>query len=593
MDTFIKVITILLYYEFCFFPHCPASCEKSYISFVSSGIFEVWNLGNCWSRYRHRSQRRLMLSQTSAAILLPPVSNNSFHRRGQHKIRQKRQRSTRSMSQPKFISSDGNDAVHVTTNSGAPVEDTMNSLTLGERGPVVLSDFHLVEKLASFDREVVPERRVHARGVAVRGTFVCTHDITRYTSADPFTEIGKQTPVSVRFSTVIHSRHSPETLRDPRGFATKFYTSQGNWDVVGNLQPVFFIRDAMAFPDMVHAFKPNPRTERQEWYRILDFLSFHPECMHMLTFLLDDVGIPKNYETMNGSGVHTFVMLNKHGKETYVKFHWVSEQGEHNLISDEQIVDEVGLDFNHATSHLIDSIDSGHYPAWGLFIQVMDPETELNYEWGDPLDATKTWPEKDFPLIQCGRMVLNETMENQFLQGECLAFSPGNVIPGITFSDDKLLQGRIFSYADTQRYRLGSNYNQLPINAPRCPYMNRQYDGSGAVMERSKEVNYFPSIHTRDDTLNEVSVATQRKKVLGGEKMGRRGLSKENNFSQAGERWRGFDNKRKERFVIRVAETLNAPKVSKKLKATWIEYWTRCDHDLGSRIIAIVKMSNM
>ena len=494
------------------------------------------------------------------------------------------------MDPDKFTPRDANDAVHVTTNSGAPVEDSLNSLTLGERGPVLLSDFHLVEKIANFDREVIPERRVHARGVAARGVFVCTNDISRFTQADPFAQVGKRTPVSVRFSTVVHSRGSPETLRDPRGFATKFYTGQGNWDLVGNLEPVFFIRDAIQFPEMVHAFKPSPKTEKQEWHRILDFLSFHPECMHMMTWLLDDVGIPKNYETMNGAGVHTFVMINREGKETYVKFHWVSEQGEQFLLDDEA-VRVGGEDFSHATSHLIESIESGLFPAWQLNIQVMDPATELDHEWGDPLDPTKIWPEKDFPYIPVGRMVLNQNMDNQFLQGESLAFSPGNVIPGITFSQDKLLQGRIFSYADTQRYRLGANYLQIPINAPRCPFMNRQYDGAGATMHRKGDVNYFPSTMTRADTVGEEQVPNVKATVSGTQM--RRPLSKQNNFGQAGERWRSFDDKRRQRLVERAAGTLNAPKVSKRLKTTWIEYWTMCDPDLGARVAKLVKMSNM
>lgn len=498
-----------------------------------------------------------------------------------------------------LLPSDAADAAHLTTNSGAPVDDTLNSLTLGSRGPVLLSDFHLVEKLANFDREVIPERRVHARGIAAKGVFTCTHDVTRYTVASPFALVGKQTPVAVRFSTVVHSRGSPETLRDPRGFATKFYTQQGNWDLVGNLEPVFFIRDAAAFPEMVHAFKPSPRTERQEWSRILDFLSFHPECMHMLTFLLDDVGIPRNYETMNGAGVHTFVLINKKGRETYVKFHWVSEQGEHNLL-DEEACQVGGRDFSHATAHLIDSIEAGRFPAWRLMIQVMDPTTEMHHAWGDPLDPTKTWPEDQFPMHPVGRMVLNENMDNQFLESECIAFSPGNVIPGITFSQDKLLQGRIFSYADAQRYRLGANYLQMPVNAPQCPFMNRQYDGAGAVMHRSSDVNYFPS-RLNDGTkatagtkaVLEVARVTQHR---GGDVNGvpaRRALSKQNNFGQAGERWRSFDERRRERFVVRVSETLNAPRVSKQLQSIWIENWTRCDPQLGSRIAAKVKMSSL
>lgn len=494
------------------------------------------------------------------------------------------------MDRSDVLPSDAHDTPHITTNSGAPVDDSKNSLTVGERGPVLLSDFHLVEKLANFDREVIPERRVHARGIAARGVFVCTHDITKFTTAGPFTHVGKETEVAVRFSTVVHSRHSPETLRDPRGFATKFYTSEGNWDLVGNLEPVFFIRDAMQFPDMVHAFKPSPKTERQEWHRILDFLSFHPESLHMLTFLLDDVGIPRNYETMNGAGVHTFVMINATGKETYVKFHWLTEQGVHNL-SDEEARRIGGDDFNHATAHLIDSIESGRFPAWRLCIQTMDPATELQHAWGDPLDPTKIWPEKDFPMRPVGRMVLNTNMDNHFLQSEVLAFSPGNVIPGITFSADKLLQGRIFSYADTQRYRLGANYLQLPVNAPKCPFQNRQYDGAGAMMSRRKDVNYVPNASGREAHDN-VAERTQSSRPVAG-RMGRQHLCKQNNFGQPGERWREFDDARKERFVGRVADTLNAPKVSKTLKSTWIEYWTRCDRELGTRIAAKVKMSNM
>lgn len=494
------------------------------------------------------------------------------------------------MQNPQAYMSDSNDAVHVTTNSGAPVDDSLNSLTLGERGPVLLSDFHLVEKLANFDREVIPERRVHARGIAAKGLFICTRDITKFTIADPFTHVGKRTPITVRFSTVVHSRASPETLRDPRGFAAKFYTQQGNWDLVGNLEPVFFIRDAIQFPEMVHAFKPSPTTEKQEWHRMLDFLSFHPECMHMMTWLLDDVGIPKNYTTMNGAGVHTFVLINRQGKETYVKFHWISEQGEHNLLDDE--AKRVGgEDFSHATTHLLETIESGRFPAWLLKIQVMDPATELDHSWGDPLDPTKTWPEAQFPMIAVGRMVLNQNMDNHFLESESLAFSPGNVIPGITFSQDKLLQGRIFSYADTQRYRLGTNYLQIPINAPRCPFMNRQFDGSTAIMKRKSDVNYFPSVRSRTGTVGDGKVPHVKGEVRGTHM--RRPLSKQNNFMQAGERWRSFDEARRQRLVVRAAESLNAPKVSKNLKGTWIGFWTKCDPELGSRIAAIVKMSNL
>ena len=489
------------------------------------------------------------------------------------------------------------DSTTPTTNSGAPVDDTMNSLTVSERGPVLLSDFHLVEKLANFDRERIPERVVHARGVTARGEFVCTNPISQFTIAEPFSTQGKITPVAVRFSTVVHSRHSPETLRDPRGFATKFYTQKGNFDLVGNNFPVFFIRDAMAFPDMVHAFKPSPVTEQQEWHRVLDFLSFHPESLHMLTFLLDDVGVPKNYTTMNGAGVHTFVLINEAGKETYVKFHWISEQGEHSLEEDAEIARVQGENFSHATTHLIESISAGQFPSWRLCVQTMDVADELTQQFGDPLDPTKTWPESQFPLREVGRLTLNRNLDNHYLEGEQIAFSPGNIIPGIQYSADKLLQGRIFSYADTQRYRIGANYLQLPINAAKCPFMNRQYDGAMNFMHRSSEVNYFPSAeHVRKSGGSGIGTSKGVKEmpITGFPVRGtavRKSISHENNFQQAGERWRSFDENRRQRFVKRVAGTLNEPRVSKQLKAKWIGYWKQCDRDLGSRIERLVSTS--
>lgn len=477
----------------------------------------------------------------------------------------------------------------MTTNGGLPVYNNLNSLTAGPRGPVLLEDFHLVEKLANFDREKIPERTVHARGVTAKGIFTCTKDIRNLTCADPFSAVGKETPVAVRFSTVVHSRHSPETLRDPRGFSVKWYTRDGNWDLVGNNMPVFFIRDAIAFPDMVHAFRPNPRTENQEWWRILDFLSHHPESCHMLTFLLDDFGIPKSYQEMNGAGVHTFKMINGQGRESYVKFHWISEQGEHFIKEKEDEIRTGGTDFSHATHALINAIDQGKFPAWRLKIQVMEIKDELNQRWGDPLDVTKTWPEDQFPLMEIGRMELNRNVDNQFLNNEQIAFSPGMIIPGIHWSADKLLQGRIFSYADTQRYRLGPNYLQLPINAPKIPHHNNHYDGNMNYMDRKSEVNYFPSTVERVGHAPQYPIAAD---TVQGQRT-RTTIPKENNFQQPGERWRSFDAARKERFVCRVVDALNEARVTKELKNIWVNYWTQCDRNLGARIAQKVKMSNM
>jgi catalase len=340
-----------------------------------------------------------------------------------------------------------------TTNQGAPVWNNNNSLSVGPRGPVLLEDYHLVEKLAQFDRERIPERVVHARGASAKGFFEVTHDISHLTCADFLRAPGVQTPVIVRFSTVIHERGSPETLRDPRGFAVKFYTREGNFDMVGNNLPVFFIRDGIKFPDMVHALKPNPKTHIQEPWRIMDFFSHIPEAMNMFTFLFDDIGIPSDYRHMEGFGVHTFKLITKAGKETYVKFHWKPTCGVKNLLEDEAIM-VGGANHSHATQDLTDSIASGNFPEWKLMIQTMNPADEDKFDF-DPLDDTKIWPEDLFPLQPVGRMVLNRNIDNFFAENEQIAFCPGVIVPGIYYSDDKMFQTRVFSYSDSQRHRLG------------------------------------------------------------------------------------------------------------------------------------------
>lgn len=385
-------------------------------------------------------------------------------------------------------------------------------------GPILLEDYHLVEKLANFDRERIPERVVHARGASAKGFFEVTHDISNLTCADFLRAPGVQTPVIVRFSTVIHERGSPETLRDPRGFAVKFYTrevsllvvlnistmlattgscfiytkqmtilcEQGNFDLVGNNFPVFFIRDGMKFPDMVHALKPNPKSHIQENWRILDFFSHHPESLNMFTFLFDDIGIPQDYRHMDGSGVNTYMLINKAGKAHYVKFHWKPTCGVKSLL-EEDAIRVGGTNHSHATQDLYDSIAAGNYPEWRLFIQIIDPADEDKFDF-DPLDVTKTWPEDILPLQPVGRMVLNKNIDNFFAENEQLAFCPAIIVPGIHYSDDKLLQTRVFSYADTQRHRLGPNYLQLPVNAPKCAHHNNHHEGFMNFMHRDEEV---------------------------------------------------------------------------------------------------------
>ncbi|WOG97709.1 hypothetical protein DCAR_0417050 [Daucus carota subsp. sativus] len=470
------------------------------------------------------------------------------------------------------------DSPYWTTNSGAPVWNNDSSLTAGPRGPVLLEDYHLVEKLANFDRERIPERVVHARGASAKGFFEVTHDITHLTCADFLRAPGVQTPVIARFSTVVHERGSPETIRDPRGFAVKFYTREGVYDMVGNNMPVFFIRDGMKFPDMVHAFKPNPKSHIQETWRIMDFFSHHPEGLHMFTFLFDDIGIPQDYRHMEGFGVHTFTLLNKAGKASLVKFHWKPTCGV-KCLSPAEAIKIGGANHSHATKDLYDSIAAGKFPEWKLFIQIMDPDHQDKFDF-DPLDVTKTWPEDIMPLQPVGRLVLNRNIDNFFQENEQLAFSPAIVVPGIYYSDDKLLQSRLFSYSDTQRYRLGPNYLQLPVNAPKSLHHNNHHDGIMNFMFRDEEVNYFPSryvpVHNAEKyPIPHSAVKGRREKCV---------IDKENNFTQAGERYRSFSPDRQERFIGVAVDFLSDPRITHEIRSIWISFWSQVDKSLGQKV---------
>ncbi|GBG70016.1 hypothetical protein CBR_g4843 [Chara braunii] len=484
----------------------------------------------------------------------------------------------------RFRPSSAHNSTFWTTNSGAPVWNNNNSLTVGNRGPILLEDYHLIEKLANFDRERIPERVVHARGASAKGFFEVTHDVSHLTCADFLRAPGVVTPLIVRFSTVIHERGSPETIRDPRGFAVKFYTREGNFDMVGNNMPVFFIRDGMKFPDMVHALKPNPKNHIQEDWRIMDFFSHHPESLHMFTFLFDDVGIPKNYRHMPGFGVHTFKLINREGKETYCKFHWVPTCGEECLLEEEAVV-VGGTNHSHATKDLYDAIAGGDYPEWKLYVQTMEIADQFNFDF-DPLDVTKTWPEEMFPLQPVGRMVLNKNIDNFFAENEMLAFCPAIIVPGIYYTDDKLLQTRIFSYADTQRHRLGPNYLLLPVNAPKCAHHNNHHDGFMNFMHRDEEVNYFPSRYDparhagRYPIPHEIVHGVREKAVI----------SKENNFQQPGERYRSWAPERQERFVNRMASALSDPRVTHEIRGVWISYLSQADQSLGMKVAAKLGM---
>ncbi|WP_368643414.1 catalase [Castellaniella ginsengisoli] len=367
----------------------------------------------------------------------------------------------------------------LTTAAGAPVVDNQNIQTAGPRGPALLQDVWLLEKLAHFDREVIPERRMHAKGAGAYGTFTVTHDITRYTRAALFSEIGKQTPMFARFSTVAGERGAADAERDIRGIAMKFYTEQGNWDLVGNNTPVFFFRDPLKFPDLNHAVKRDPGTGMRSAQNNWEFWTGLPEALHQITIVMSDRGIPSDFRHMHLFGSHTFSLINAANERFWVKFHFKSQQGIRNL-TDAQAAELIGRDRESSQRDLYDSIARGDFPRWTLYIQVM-PEQEAGSYHLNPFDLTKVWPHGDYPMIEVGTLELNRNPENFFAEVEQAAFTPANVVPGIGFSPDRMLQARLFSYGDAQRYRLGVNHHQIPVNAPRCPFHSYHRDGAMRV----------------------------------------------------------------------------------------------------------------
>ncbi|MFT0532972.1 catalase [Castellaniella hirudinis] len=367
----------------------------------------------------------------------------------------------------------------LTTAAGAPVVDNQNIMTAGPRGPALLQDVWLLEKLAHFDREVIPERRMHAKGAGAHGTFTVTHDITRYTRAAIFSEVGKQTPMFIRFSTVAGERGAADAERDIRGVAMKFYTEEGNWDLVGNNTPVFFFRDPLKFPDLNHAVKRDPGTGLRSAQNNWEFWTGLPEALHQITIVMSDRGIPSDYRHMHLFGSHTFSFINADQERFWVKFHFQSQQGIRNL-SDAQAGEIIGRDRESSQRDLHEHIAQGDFPRWTLSVQIM-PEKDAGSYHLNPFDLTKVWPHGDYPLIPVGVLELNRNPDNFFAEVEQAAFTPANVVPGIGFSPDRMLQARLFSYGDAQRYRLGVNHHQIPVNAPRCPYHSFHRDGAMRV----------------------------------------------------------------------------------------------------------------
>jgi len=435
------------------------------------------------------------------------------------------------------------DKLILTNRQGHPVHDNQNQRTVGQRGPATLENYQFLEKISHFDRERIPERVVHARGVTAYGFFEAhgkwgDEPISDYTRALLFQEPGKRTDVALRFSTVIGGRDSVETARDPRGFAIKFYTEDGNWDLVGNNLGVFFIRDAIKFPDVIHALKPDPVTFRQEPRRIFDFMSQTPEVMHMLVNLFSPRGIPADYRHMQGFGVNTYKWVTTDGHTSLVKYHWMPKQGVKSL-TEEDAANIQAHDAGHATRDLYDAIERGDYPEWELLVQLMsdDEHAELDF---DPLDDTKVWPEELFPPRAVGRMVLDRTPDNVFAENEQIAFGTGVLVDGLDFSDDKMLVGRTFSYSDTQRNRVGPNYLQLPVNQPKnARVATNQRDGQMAYAVddggANPHTNYEPSTLGGLEEAPKLASDEQGPVIEG--RLTRAQLPRTNDYVQAGQRY--------------------------------------------------------
>lgn len=381
----------------------------------------------------------------------------------------------------------------LTTSAGSPVADDNNSISAGDRGPLTFNNVHLFEKLAHFNRERIPERVVHARGTGAYGTFTLNQSLADHTIADFLQQSGQQTDVFVRFSTVGGGQDSSDYARDPRGFAIKFYTQEGNFDLVGNNTPVFFLNDPIKFPDFIHSQKKNPRTNTADPAAMFEFWANHPQSLHQMTILMSDRGIPLNYRHMHGFGSHTFSFWNKQGERFWIKWHFKTQQGIKTVRS--ELAHEHPAD--GAQADLVQAIDSGDFPKWTVQLQIMTAEQAQNYHI-NPFDVTKVWPHTDFPLKDIGILELNRNVENYFAETEQATFAPSNFVPGIGASPDKMLQGRLFAYQDAHRYRVGVNHNQIPVNQPKCPVNHYQRDGAMAgtcpvTGHANSAVNFYPN----------------------------------------------------------------------------------------------------
>ncbi len=478
----------------------------------------------------------------------------------------------------------------LTTASGIPVADNQNSITAGARGPILLQDFHLIEKLQHFNRERIPERVVHAKGSGAYGSFTVTHDITRYTKARLFSAVGKSTETFARFSTVGGEKGSADTERDPRGFALRFYTEDGNWDLVGNNTPMFFIKDPIKFPDFVHTQKRDPQSNLKSPTMMFDFWSQAPESLHQVTMLFSSRGTPDGYRHMDGFGSHTYSLIDAVGGRVWVKWHFKTRQGIKNL-SAQDAVRLAGVDPDYAQRDLFKAIERGDFPQWDVFMQVMTDEERIAWEYKtgwNAFDLTKVWPHRDFARLPVGVLELNRNPDNYHADVEQAAFSPANLVPGLGYSPDKMLQGRLFAYHDAQLYRVGTNHQQLPVNRPRCPFHNQQRDGAMAIESGGAAVNYanVQAQGTRPQGLGHGDPGWALDGVAG--RYDARGT--EDDYTQAGDLFRLLPAAEKEHLFDNMAGPLS--QVSATIQQRWYDHLDQADPAYGAGVRAAVAARN-
>ncbi len=476
--------------------------------------------------------------------------------------------------------------IKLTSASGIPYAEHENSMTAGSRGPVLLQDYILHEKMTHFNRERIPERVVHAKGTGVFGKFTVTHDITEFSRAKLFDRIGKETKLFVRFSTVGGEKGSADSERDPRGFAVKFYTEDGNWDLTGNNTPVFFIKDPKKFSDFIHTQKRDPKTNCKSPAMMWDFWSLNPESLHQVLILMSDRGTPFSYRNMHGFGSHTYSFINVKNQKFWVKFHFISKQGIRNF-NNEEAADMKGKDPDHAQRDMVDAISKGNFPKWTLKVQIMPEKQAKTYRW-NPFDLTKVWPHKDYPLIEVGEMELNKIPENYFRDVEQAAFAPANVVDGIGYSPDKMLQGRILSYPDAQRYRLGVNFEQIPVN--KCPFAVNNYhrDGMMRIDENGgSAANYYPN------SFDEIFVDENYKQPplqldsIVADWYDRNAEGENDHYTQPGILFRKVMNEQAKKNtihnIIEAMKGISGPK-RKEIINRQLCHWFRADEQLGTEV---------